>query len=51
MKEPSLSEIEGGTPDSGIGIDNMDGKFVFYYDTMNSMNVAICMYLKYYDEN
>ena len=30
MKEPSLSEIEGGTPDSGIGIDNMDGKFDFY---------------------
>ncbi|XP_026729265.1 uncharacterized protein LOC113494928 isoform X2 [Trichoplusia ni] len=24
MKEPSLSEIEGGTPDSGIGIDSMD---------------------------
>nr|XP_032510951.1 uncharacterized protein LOC116765553 isoform X5 [Danaus plexippus plexippus] len=24
MKEPSLSEIEGGTSDSGIGIDNMD---------------------------
>lgn len=25
MKEPSLSEIEGGTPDSGIGIDMDDG--------------------------
>lgn len=24
-KEPSLSEIEGGTPDSGIGMDH-DGK-------------------------
>lgn len=25
-KEPSLSEIEGGTPDSGIGMDH-DGKY------------------------
>ncbi|VVC99428.1 unnamed protein product [Leptidea sinapis] len=24
MKEPSLSEIEGGTPDSGIGFDQLD---------------------------
>ncbi|XP_047986051.1 LOW QUALITY PROTEIN: uncharacterized protein LOC125226181 [Leguminivora glycinivorella] len=24
MKEPSMSEIESGTPDSGIGIDQMD---------------------------
>lgn len=27
MKEPSLSEIEGRTPDSGIGMDQMDGKY------------------------
>lgn len=31
MKEPSLSEIEGGTPDSGIGMDAMDGKFHIYF--------------------
>lgn len=38
MKEPSLSEIEGGTPDSGIAMD--DGKYAivlsFYFVTFMS---------------
>ncbi|VVC99429.1 unnamed protein product [Leptidea sinapis] len=35
MKEPSLSEIEGGTPDSGIGFDQLDGP---YYDPMSKVD-------------
>lgn len=34
MKEPSLSEIEGGTPDSGIGMD-MEGKLEYSTTTVN----------------